>query len=222
MTIIEALVKLRNDLKLWVANNLRVKMDKNLGAEESGKFLTVDEKGDIVTSTMPSFETKDDAAGKLTESKTYTDEAIENVKTDIANQDAVVLSSAQTYVDGAIESIKTDVASQDMVVLASAQSYVNEVAATKVNKISDTSTSITVTVADNIEYRFPNATTVNITCPDGEYECWIKLGTSATTVSISNAVCMTSCSLTPENLTSGGGHIEISIKDGIYIIQKVE
>lgn len=28
MTIIEALVKLRNDLKLWVANNLRVKMDK--------------------------------------------------------------------------------------------------------------------------------------------------------------------------------------------------
>lgn len=28
MTIIEALVQLRNDLKLWVANNLRVKADK--------------------------------------------------------------------------------------------------------------------------------------------------------------------------------------------------
>lgn len=98
----------------------------------------------------------------------------------------------------------------------------DEAAATKVNKISDTSTSITVTVADNTEYRYPNATTVNITCPSGEYECWLKLGAAARTVSIANAVCMTSCSLTPADLTSGGGHIEISIKDGIYIIQKVE
>ena len=51
MTIIEALVKLRNDLKLWVANNLRVKLDKNLGAEESGKYLTIDADGEIVTAT---------------------------------------------------------------------------------------------------------------------------------------------------------------------------
>ena len=49
MTIIEALVRLRNDLKLWVANNLRTKLDKNLGAEESGKVLAVDENGDIIT-----------------------------------------------------------------------------------------------------------------------------------------------------------------------------
>lgn len=48
MTIIEALVRLRNDLKLWVANNLRTKLDKNLGAEESGKVLAIDENGDVV------------------------------------------------------------------------------------------------------------------------------------------------------------------------------
>jgi hypothetical protein len=176
--------------------------DRELAAgrlDENALYLTPNEEinlnpyitKDEVTSV---YETKSDASDKLIEAKAYTDEAIENVKTDIANQDAVVLSSAQAYI--------------------------NEVAATKVNKISDASTSITVTVADNTEYRFPNATTVNITCPNGEYECWIKLGTAAKTVSISNAVCMTSCSLTPEDLTSGGGYIEISIKDGIYIIQK--
>ena len=49
MTIIQVIQKLRDDLKLWVTNNLNVKMDKNLGAEESGKILSVDENGDIIT-----------------------------------------------------------------------------------------------------------------------------------------------------------------------------
>ena len=53
MNIIEALVQLRNDLKTWVANNLRVKLDKNLGAEESGKVLSIDSEGNVITSTMP-------------------------------------------------------------------------------------------------------------------------------------------------------------------------
>lgn len=49
MTIIQVIQKLRDDLKLWVTNNLNVKMNKNLGAEESGKILAVDENGDIIT-----------------------------------------------------------------------------------------------------------------------------------------------------------------------------
>jgi hypothetical protein len=48
MTIIEAMIQLRNDLKLWVTNNLRVKMDKNLGTDNAGKVLAVDEEGNIV------------------------------------------------------------------------------------------------------------------------------------------------------------------------------
>lgn len=56
MNIIEALVKLRNDLKLWVANNLRVKLDKNLGEENANKILSIDENGDVVpTSIIPSI-----------------------------------------------------------------------------------------------------------------------------------------------------------------------
>lgn len=42
MNIIEALLQLRNDLKLWVANNLRVKMDK-----EDALFYTIDETVEI-------------------------------------------------------------------------------------------------------------------------------------------------------------------------------
>ena len=50
MTIIEALVQLRNDLKLWVANNLRVKLNKNLGKEENAnKILATDSEGNVIT-----------------------------------------------------------------------------------------------------------------------------------------------------------------------------
>lgn len=50
MTIIEALVQFRDDIKLWVTNNLRVKMDKNLGTDNAGKVLAIDEEGNIVAS----------------------------------------------------------------------------------------------------------------------------------------------------------------------------
>ena len=52
MTIIEALVQLRNDLKLWCINNFNHKLNKNLGTEESGKFLTIDSAGDVVTAEI--------------------------------------------------------------------------------------------------------------------------------------------------------------------------
>lgn len=52
MTIIEALVKLRNDLKLWVANNLRVKLDKNLGAEAKHKILGADAEGNVTPTNI--------------------------------------------------------------------------------------------------------------------------------------------------------------------------
>lgn len=52
MTIIEALVKLRNDLKLWVANNLRVKLDKNLGVEAKHKILGADVEGNVTPTNI--------------------------------------------------------------------------------------------------------------------------------------------------------------------------
>ena len=50
MTILEALKQLRDDLKLWCINNFNNKLNKNLGTENTGKVLAVDENGDIVAS----------------------------------------------------------------------------------------------------------------------------------------------------------------------------
>lgn len=51
MTILEALVKLRNDLKLWCTNNFNKKLNKNLGSNENNKFLATDENGEIITAS---------------------------------------------------------------------------------------------------------------------------------------------------------------------------
>ena len=48
MNIIEALVKLRNDLKLWVANNLRVKVDKEEGKGLSSNDFTNELKQKLI------------------------------------------------------------------------------------------------------------------------------------------------------------------------------
>lgn len=50
MTILEALVQLRDDIKLWCINNFNAKLNKNLGTDEAGKILKIDEEGNVVTS----------------------------------------------------------------------------------------------------------------------------------------------------------------------------
>lgn len=52
MTILEALKQLRDDLKLWCTNNLNKKLNKNLTADEGGKFLVTDEYGEITTTDI--------------------------------------------------------------------------------------------------------------------------------------------------------------------------
>lgn len=47
MTIIEALVKLRDDIKKWVSTNLRKKLNINLGSKNKNKVLVVNAAGDI-------------------------------------------------------------------------------------------------------------------------------------------------------------------------------
>lgn len=49
MTILEALRRLRDDLKEWSINNFNMKLNKNLGADNGNKFLITDNDGDITT-----------------------------------------------------------------------------------------------------------------------------------------------------------------------------
>lgn len=98
MTILEALIKLRDDLKLWCINNFNNKLNKNLGAEDYGRFLFVDENGDIDTSDIEISNITN-----LQAELNKKDAAIETAKTEASNQDAVVLleaqESAKTYTD---------------------------------------------------------------------------------------------------------------------------
>lgn len=49
MTILDALVKLRDDLKTWCINNFNNKLNKSLGVERHDMFLATNGNGDITT-----------------------------------------------------------------------------------------------------------------------------------------------------------------------------
>ena len=84
--------------------------------------------------------------------------------------------------------------------------------------VNNTDTSVTVTLADKTEYRFPNATTVNITAPTNltEYECYIIIGGTNPTISLDSKLKL----MGVDNASSLSDitRTEISIKDGAYII----
>lgn len=88
MTILEALVRLRNDIKLWVTNNLNTKMNKNLGVEESGNFLSVDSNGDVIptnieVSNVTNLQSSLD--GKANTEHTHTMDQIDELQTTLNN-----------------------------------------------------------------------------------------------------------------------------------------
>ena len=96
MTILQALIQLRNDLKLWVTNNLNVKMNKNLGEKESGKFLSVDSNGDVITtkievSNITNLQSSLD--GKANTEHTHTMDQIDELQTTLNNALQYVESS---------------------------------------------------------------------------------------------------------------------------------
>ena len=55
MTIIEALIKLRNDIKTWVANNLRTKVDKVDGKGLSTNDFDNDYKDKLTNAASEDF-----------------------------------------------------------------------------------------------------------------------------------------------------------------------
>lgn len=80
---------------------------------------------DILTEMMQTMEDEDTRV--LTESKAYTDEREEVIRTDFAAADQVVLDSAKDYTDEREESIRNDYEKADSAVLASAKQYADTV-----------------------------------------------------------------------------------------------
>ena len=81
-------------------------------------------------------------------------------------------------------------------------------------------TGTEITLADNTEYRLENVTTLTLTYPTGNFECWLKLSFAASgsiTVTLP-----TGTKYIGNALSFSNGEVwEMSIKDGVVIAQKV-
>lgn len=84
--------------------------------------------------------------------------------------------------------------------------------------------NISVTVENNTEYRYTDVTSLSITCPDGEFECFIRASfSSGISFSVTNGnPCHSNYDLAGD---TGGGDVdysgtvlEIHIKDGWYTL----
>lgn len=77
-----------------------------------------------------------------------------------------------------------------------------------------------VTLEDNTEYRLTNVTTLNLTYPTGDFECWMRLSFAASgdiTVSLPAGTKYIGSVPAFQN----GETWEISVKDGVIVAQKV-
>ena len=92
MTIIEALVRLRNDLKLWVANNLRTKVDKDTLGVADG-VATLDNAGKVPVAQIPTYE------HLHPETQTQTSGSLQMQKVDFDDYGHVISTSLVTKAD---------------------------------------------------------------------------------------------------------------------------
>lgn len=90
MTILEALIQLRDDLKTWVTNNLRTKVDK-----ESGKGLSTNDYTSVEKEKLAGIA---DGANK-----TVVDEALDDTSENPVQNKTV--ASAISNISGQIENV---------------------------------------------------------------------------------------------------------------------
>ena len=83
-----------------------------------------------------------------------------------------------------------------------------------------TTTDRSITLADNTEYRLENVTTLTLTYPTGNFECWLKL-TFAASGSITVTLPTGTKYIGNAPSFANGETWEVSIKDGVVIAQKV-
>lgn len=96
----------------------------------------------------------------------------------------------------------------------SALGYTPQAVSTKV------STGSNIALADNTEYRLTDVTTLTLTYPTGDFECWMRL-TFAASGDITVTLPTTTQYIGTTPAFANGETWELSIKDGVVIAQKV-
>lgn len=85
-----------------------------------------------------------------------------------------------------------------------------------------TSGVVTVTLADNTEYRYTNVTSLTLTYPSGDFACWIRMTVRTSgTATVSFPSGTTYIGEKPSSFAAGKTY-EISIKDKIAVIGEVK
>ncbi len=89
-----------------------------------------------------------------------------------------------------------------------------------VTKLHTHATGTNITLADNTEYRLTDVTTLNLSYPTGDFECWMRLTFAASgNITVTLPADTEYLGATPN--FKNGETWELSIKDGIVIAGKV-
>lgn len=89
-----------------------------------------------------------------------------------------------------------------------------------VTEYSYSTAQVSVTLADNAEYRLTNVTNLTLTYPKGNFECWMSLTFAASgTITVTLPTGTKYLGSSPD--FKNGEVWEMSIKDGVVIAQKV-
>ena len=90
----------------------------------------------------------------------------------------------------------------------------------KLDKPDEVGTGTNITLADNTEYRLSDVTTLTLTYPSGNFECWLHLKFAASgTITVTLP---TSSYIGSAPVFANGETWEMSIKDGVVVAGKVE
>lgn len=113
MTILDALIKLKNDLMAWCVNNFNQKLNKNLGNNKANGVLVTDESGNItIAQNSPTNEQLSYLNSVTSDIQTQID-TINNNKVDITHEhnisDVCNLSETLTSIQGKFDEIDGDV-----------------------------------------------------------------------------------------------------------------
>lgn len=89
-----------------------------------------------------------------------------------------------------------------------------------VTKLHTHATDTNITLADNTEYRFTDVTTLTLTYPTGNFECWMSLTFAASGTIMVTLPTDTKYLGSSPNFKNGETW-EVDIKDGVMVAQKV-
>lgn len=193
-------------------------------AYKAGKLPVILADLEVATVAIPLAYSAALDSGTIYVFATLTNNIIIILSSDVWGADELTLSSnAISYGNTAMTGVETVKAALDWLAANSTvtkSSIISALGYTPQAVPAYVGSGTTIALADNTEYRLTSVTTLTLTYPTGNFECWLKLSFAA-----SGSITVTLPSGTKyigSAPSFGNGEIwEMSIKDGVVVAQKV-